>query len=170
MKFEYNIVFSKRKTLGITVKGDNVTVRAPYRTAKSIIYKFLTDHEEWVLRALEKQKIKAAHSPKINPEEEQSLRKAAKEYFNCKTKEYADIMGLKYGRITITSAKTRFGSCSNKGNICFSYRLMAYPEAAREYVIVHELCHLVEMNHSKKFYALVERYLPDYRERKKLLC
>lgn len=169
MKFEYDIVFSKRKTLGITVKGDKVTVRAPYRMSKSVIYKFLNAHEAWVLRALEKQKMRADRVPKINAEEEQHLRKAAKEYFEVRTKEYADIMGLKYGRITITAAKTRFGSCSSKGNVCFSYRLMAYPEAAREYVIVHELCHLVEMNHSKNFYALVERYLPDYKQRKKLL-
>jgi len=78
-------------------------------------------------------------------------------------------MNLKYGRITITSAKTRFGSCSSKGNISYSYKLMLYPEAAREYVVVHELAHLVEMNHSKRFYSLVERYLPDYKERRKLL-
>ena len=71
--------------------------------------------------------------------------------------------------MTITGAKTRFGSCSSKGNISFSYRLMMYPEPAREYVVVHELAHLVEMNHSKRFYAIVERYLPDYKERKKQL-
>ena len=78
-------------------------------------------------------------------------------------------MGLKYSRITITSAETRFGSCSSKGNISYSYRLMLYPEAAREYVVVHELAHLLEMNHSKKFYAIVERYLPDYKERRRML-
>jgi len=78
-------------------------------------------------------------------------------------------MSLKHGRITITSAKTRFGSCSSKGNISYSYRLMLYPEAAREYVVVHELAHLLEMNHSKRFYAIIEKYLPDYKERKKLL-
>ena len=78
-------------------------------------------------------------------------------------------MGLKYSRITITGAKTRFGSCSSKGNISFSYRLMLYPEAAREYVVIHELAHLLEMNHSKRFYAIIEKYIPDYKERKKLL-
>ena len=77
--------------------------------------------------------------------------------------------GLKYNRITITSAKTRFGSCTTQKNISFSYRLMLYPELAREYVVVHELAHLIEMNHSKKFYAIIEKYLPDYKERKKLL-
>lgn len=170
MKFNYEVVFSGRKTLGITVKGDKVTVRAPYRTSRTVINSFLKEHESWVVKALEKQQKKMERRPLVTPENEAQLRYAAKEYFSRKTKEYSEIMGLKYGRITITSAKTRFGSCSSKGNICFSLRLMAYPEAAREYVIVHELCHLLEMNHSKKFYALVERYLPDYKERKKLLC
>ena len=78
-------------------------------------------------------------------------------------------MGLKYGRITITSAQKRFGSCNSNGNICFSYRLMLYPESAREYVIVHELAHLKEMNHSKAFYAIIASVLPDYKHRRKLL-
>jgi hypothetical protein len=96
-------------------------------------------------------------------------KKSAKAYFECKTKEYAHLMNLKYGRITITSAKTRFGSCSSKGNISYSYRLMLYPERAREYVVVHELAHLSEMNHSKRFYSIIEKILPDYKERKKAL-
>jgi predicted metal-dependent hydrolase len=78
-------------------------------------------------------------------------------------------VGLKYGRITITGAKNRFGSCSSKGNIAFSYRLMLYPEAAIDYVVVHELAHLLEMNHSPAFYKIVESVMPDYKERRKLL-
>ena len=78
-------------------------------------------------------------------------------------------MNLKYGRITITSAKTRFGSCSSKGNISFSYRLMLYPRELVDYVIVHELAHLSEMNHSDRFYKIIESVLPDYRERVKRL-
>ena len=78
-------------------------------------------------------------------------------------------MGVKYGRITITSAKKRFGSCSSQGNISFSYRLMLYPEAAREYVVVHELAHLKVMNHSKDFYDVVASVLPDYKNRRRLL-
>ena len=78
-------------------------------------------------------------------------------------------MGIKYGRITIASAKTRFGSCSSKGNISYSYRLMMYPEEAIDYVVVHELAHRIEMNHSPRFYAIVERILPDYKKRRKLL-
>ena len=97
------------------------------------------------------------------------LKKNAKVYFNDKTEYYSKLMGLKYGRITITSAQKRFGSCSSEGNICFSYRLMLYPEEAREYVIVHELAHLKEMNHSARFYKIVESVLPDYKLRRKML-
>ena len=78
-------------------------------------------------------------------------------------------MGAEYGRITITSAKTRFGSCTSQKNISYSYRLMLYPKEAREYVVVHELAHTFEMNHSRGFYAIIEKVLPDYKERKKLL-
>ena len=97
------------------------------------------------------------------------LRKIAREYIVPKTEYFSHIMGLKYGRITITGAKTRFGSCSSKGNLSFSYRLMLYPPEAIDYVIVHELAHLCEMNHSKRFYSIIERVLPDYKERIKRL-
>ena len=97
------------------------------------------------------------------------FRESARIYLTARTEEYAKIMGLKFGRITITSAKTRFGSCSSKGNISYSYRLMLYPKAAIDYVVVHELAHLVEMNHSRRFYDIVEKVLPDYKERIKLL-
>ena len=97
------------------------------------------------------------------------MRKEAKRILPIKTSYYANIMGLKYGRITITGAKTRFGSCSSKGNISFSYRLMLYPDEAIDAVVVHELAHLYEMNHSPRFYKIIETVLPDYKERKKLL-
>ena len=97
------------------------------------------------------------------------LKREAVVYFGEKCREFASDMGLEYNRITITSAKGRFGSCSASKNICFSYRLMLYPPAAREYVIVHELAHLKEMNHSKRFYKIIENYMPDYKERIALL-
>ena len=78
-------------------------------------------------------------------------------------------MGLKYNSVRINGAKTRFGSCSAKKNISYSYRLMAYPEEAIDYVVVHELAHLVEMNHSPRFYNVIARVLPDYKARKRLL-
>ena len=81
---------------------------------------------------------------------------------------YSEKMGLYPTSVKITSAATRFGSCSGKNSICFSYRLMLYPPEAVDYVVVHELAHIKEKNHSARFYALVEMYMPDYRERGKI--
>ena len=119
--------------------------------------------------AIAKQEEKKKNHPEPSLDEESELRKCAKEILPLKTAYFANLMGLKYGRITITGAKTRFGSCSSKGNISYSFRLMTYPDEALDYVVVHELAHLVEMNHSPRFYNIVEQVLPDYKERKKLL-
>jgi predicted metal-dependent hydrolase len=78
-------------------------------------------------------------------------------------------MGLRPAGVKITSAAKRFGSCSAKNSLCFSWRLMRYPEAAIDYVIVHELAHIRHKNHGRDFYTLIGAVLPDYRERKKLL-
>lgn len=97
------------------------------------------------------------------------LRALAAEELPRRVEYYSDKMGLYPTSVKITSAATRFGSCSGKNSICFSYRLMLYPPEAVDYVVVHELAHIKEKNHSARFYALVERYMPDYREREKLL-
>ena len=82
---------------------------------------------------------------------------------------YSEEMGVSYAKVSINSANTRLGSCSSKKTLNFSYRLMLYPHEAIEYVCVHELAHLIEMNHSRKFWSIVEAYMPDYKARKKLL-
>ena len=93
----------------------------------------------------------------------------AREILPEKVAHYAEIMQLQPTGITITGARTRFGSCSPKNRLCFSWRLMAYPEAAIDYVVVHELAHLVHRNHGPEFHALVEHILPDHRQRRALL-
>ena len=166
---EYTLIYADRKTMSISVKGGKITVRAPRKTPKAVIDLFLKKHAEWIEKHLLKEKVIDEKFNNLTDEEIKVLKRDAKKYFKDKTEYFSNIMGLKYGRITITSAETRFGSCSSKGNISYSYRLMLYPEAAREYVVVHELSHLLEMNHSKNFYAIVERYLPDYKERRRML-
>ena len=165
---EYDIIYSKRKTISLVIKDEKLVVRAPIGTRKSRIKKIVDEHSLWIEKGMEKSRERAKKND-ISPEEEKELRKLAKKILPVKTAYYANIMGLKYGRITITSAKTRFGSCSRKGNIAYSYRLMLYPEAAIDYVVVHELAHIVEMNHSPVFYSIVARVLPDYKSRAKLL-
>jgi predicted metal-dependent hydrolase len=165
----YKIIYSERKSVSISVKAGEVILRSPKGVKREILEKILADNSEWVERAIEKTKQISENHPEPTKIEERALRLAARKYFKEKCPIFAEKMGLEYGRISITGAKTRFGSCSSNKNICFSYRLMTYPEEAREYVIVHELCHLVHMNHSRAFYALLERYMPDYKKRKALL-
>ena len=166
---EYNVIFSDRRSISLSIKNGKLTVRAPRKTPTKTIEKLILKHEKWIISHLEKSREKECRYASLTKAEIEKLKKEAKLYFETKTRVFSEITGLKYSRIKITSAKTRFGSCSSDKNICFSYILMLYPEPAREYVIVHELCHLVYMNHSKDFYALLESYLPDYKERKRLL-
>lgn len=166
---EYNIIFSNRRTISLSIKNGVLTVKAPFGTKEKRIEELLKKHERWIEKHLARTAANMEKYESLSFEEVKKLKAAAKEYFSFEIEKFSKIMGLNYGRMTITSAKTRFGSCSSKKNICFSYRLMLYPEAAREYVVVHELCHLVHMNHSKAFYQLLAEYLPDYKERKRLL-
>lgn len=166
---EYEVIYSDRRTLSLSVRDGKLVVRAPRKISKSKIEEAIASRKKWIENNIKKQTIKAKNHPEPTPEEEARLRKEAREVLTAKTLKYADIMGIKYGRITITGAKTRFGSCSSKGNISYSYRLMTYPEEAIDYVVVHELSHILEMNHSPRFYAVIEKVLPDYKERRKLL-
>lgn len=166
---DYKVVYSGRKTISLCVKEGALIVKAPHGTKKARIESLIASHENWINKHIKKQIERDEKYGNLTDEKIVELRKSARQLLPAKVAYYADIMGLKYGRITITSAKTRFGSCSSKGNLSFSYRLMMYPEAAIDYVVVHELAHLKEMNHSPAFYKVVAKVLPDYKERKKLL-
>ena len=166
---EYEVVYSGRRTISLCIKEGRLVVRAPYRTIRERIESVIASHEKWINKHIERQVERNKKYEDLTDEKIALLRKEAKRVLPLKVAYYANIMGLKYGRITITGAKTRFGSCSSKGNISFSYRLMLYPDAAVDYVVVHELAHLIEMNHSPRFYKIIENLLPDYKERKKLL-
>ena len=166
---DYKIIYSNRKTISLCVKNGELVVRAPYGVLKSDIDKIVDSHIDWVEKHVKKQEETEDRFNSLTDENIKYLRKKAKKMLPEKVAYYANIMGLKYGRITITGAKTRFGSCSSKGNISFSYLLMQYPEEAIDYVVVHELAHILEMNHSARFYKIVESVLPDYKERRKLL-
>lgn len=170
--FDYELKRSKRKTVSLQITKDcRVVVKAPLLLTKRRIDKFVSEHENWIKTHLQEQKKRLENAPPEPTEEEiKALKAKAKEYIFPKVKEYAQIMGLEYGELKITSAKTRHGSCNTKThNLCFSYKLIQKPEKAVDYVIVHELAHIVHPNHSKDFYGYIERYMPDYKERIKLL-
>lgn len=166
---EYEIIRSKRRTMCLQVKRDgSVLVRAPFRTSEKVIKDFVFSHTEWINKKQEL--VKNAHVPENFTENEAKiLKERIKNIIEPILEKYSKAMGVSYEKLSINSAKTRFGSCSSRKTLNFSYRLALYPYEAIEYVCVHELAHLTEMNHSKKFWAIVEKYLPDYKERKKLL-
>jgi predicted metal-dependent hydrolase len=105
----------------------------------------------------------------LTMEEIRSLAGKAMEVIPRRVAHYAPIVGVSYGRITIRNQKTRWGSCSGKGNLNFNCLLMLAPPEVLDYVVVHELCHRREMNHSPRFWALVEQVLPDWRQRRQWL-
>lgn len=97
------------------------------------------------------------------------LRQKGKEFLPIRVKELAVKYGFVFNGITIRGQKTRWGSCSRKGNISLNYQLMSYREELIDYVIIHELCHLIEMNHSQRFWKIVEKFIPSYKNLKKEL-
>ena len=166
---EYKIVYSDRKTVALNIKDGELIVRAPRRASRRDIERIVKEYGGWIEKHLTNSIKKQRMYSSLGEENIKELKKMAKEILPKKTAYYASLMNIDYGRITITSAKGRFGSCSSMGNISYSYRLMLYPEEAIDYVVVHELAHRKEMNHSKEFYKIVATVFPDYKERAKLL-
>ena len=166
----YELIRSDRRTVALEVTREGrVLVRAPRRMTQKDIDSFVAKHQDWLDAHLAKQKTWQAAHPEPTPQEQQTLIDKAKAILPEKVARYAAIMGLQPSGITITGARTRFGSCSSKGRLCFSWRLMTYPEEAIDYVVVHELAHIVHRNHGPEFHALVERILPDHRKRRAML-
>ena len=167
---EYELIRSKRTTLAVQVTREGrVIVRAPARLSKTRIEQFVAEHADWIARALANQQARREAHPEPDADKRAELIRRAETELPKKVQHYAHRMGLQPSGLKITAAKTRFGSCSEKNSICFSWRLMEYPESAIDYVVVHELAHIVHKNHGPQFWALVEQYLPDYRERRAML-
>lgn len=163
---EYTLKRSDRKTVAIEITKDcTVLVRAPKRLSEKRIEEFIAQNEKWIEHHIELQRERQKSRKELSEDEIGELRKRAKEYIIPKVREYSEIMGTDYTGIKITSAKTRYGSCSAKNSLCFSLYLMQRPLYAVDYVIVHELAHTVHHNHGKDFYKLIEKYMPDYKDR-----
>ena len=167
---DYNLIRSRRHTISLEIRKDlTVLVRAPIRCSKGEIDQFVQRHEDWIVTHMEKQRQQLEAHPEPTEEERRALIAKAKRELPPKVAHYAALMGVEPAGITITGARTRFGSCSGKNRLSFTWRLMDYPEEAIDGVVVHELAHIVHKNHGKDFYALVESILPDYKQRRKLL-
>ncbi len=169
---EYKIIRSRRKTLSAQIRQGQLEIRAPLRTTDAEIRSFLEKHRRWLekhmmqSRALEQAK---AGLRRLTPAEIAELAEKARRVFPERAAYYAPLIGVDYGKITIRCQKTRWGSCSAKGNLNFNCLLMLAPDGVIDSIVVHELCHRKHMNHSAKFYAEMEKALPDYRRHQKWL-
>lgn len=169
---EFELHRSRRQSISMEITEDlRILVRAPLRMRMEDIERFVSEHEQWAEKHLERVRIRRERERRYesSPEAVEQLKKQAAAFIPPRVAYYAQLMGLHPTGVKITSARKRFGSCSGKNSLCFSYQLMMYPPAAIDYVVVHELAHIVHKNHSAAFYRLIEQYLPDYRERIKLL-
>ena len=164
------IVRSNRKTIGLQVNADlTVTVRAPYGVTEQEIDRLIRRKKGWITKSMEKMRQlneyrEENHIQQRSMEEIRELADEAVKKVPERVRYYAPIVGVNYGRITIRNQKTRWGSCSSKGNLNFNCLLMLVPPEVLDYVVVHELCHRKHMNHSKEFWAEVEKVLPNYKE------
>ncbi len=163
--FQVSIVRSDRKTLAIQLKNGTVIARAPKRMKEKDIYAFIESKKEWIAKHLSEQLARQKQAKALPPftqEEINALVLQAKEVIPKKVAFYAEQIGVAYNRITIRCQRTRWGSCSSQGNLNFNCLLMLLPDEIIDSIVVHELCHRKQMNHSAKFYAEIERVFPDY--------
>lgn len=164
------VIRTNRKTLAIQVNSDlSVTVRAPRCVTDKEIECILKEKNLWIQKHIKQFRKKKAQSElsdrkPFTKDEIQKLAKEAVQYIPKRVEYFAEIVGVNYGRITIRNQKTRWGSCSGKGNLNFNCFLMLAPTEVIDYVVVHELCHRKEMNHSKNFWSEVEKVLPEYKK------
>ena len=168
---QIKVIRSKRKTMALEVGLNDVIVRAPLNTSDAEIYSFVNQHKDWLEKKISKreERLSAGVQRHLTDEDIRLLANEAMEYIPKRAEHFATIIGVDYNGITIRNQKTRWGSCSQKGNLNFNCLLMLMPKNVIDSVVVHELCHRKHMNHSKAFYAEVVRVFPEYYECEKWL-
>ena len=168
MNVPYQIIKSDRKTIAIQIKPDGqVVVRCPKRMRIEEAKRFVESKADWIEKHLAKRALQDV--AKYTAKEIEQLREQARKLVTERVKFYAPIIGVSYGQIAIRTQHIRWGSCSSKGNLNFNCLLALVPPEVLDYVVVHELCHRKELNHSARFWNEVERILPDYKTRRSWL-
>jgi hypothetical protein len=158
--------------MSVEVRGGEVIVRVPNRTSRRTADEFVRSHWDWIRKHLEKSRVQQEQLnsvEKLTQAELDELYRRAKAFFPGRARYYADLLGVDFGRITIRCQRSRWGSCSAKKNLNFNCLLMLTPPQVIDSVVAHEVCHLVEMNHSDRFYSLLLKIFPDYRRWNKWL-
>ena len=175
-EIEVEIIRSKRRSMAIQIRTDgSVVVRVPTRASDRAVKRFVSAHARWIAdnrQEMFERRKKLADNPYDIPAWE-SLSAADKKIAKQKIMEhvdyYANRMEIDYGSISMRNQKSRWGSCSSKGNLNFNYRLAYLPEELLDYVVVHELAHRRHMDHSAAFWEEVETYYPAYRKCRQML-
>ena len=163
---QYTVIRSNRKTLALQIKDGDLIVRAPRKAKRAEIDAMIDQHRLWIEKHWQKaeQHRQAAEAlESLTMEEIHALADQALKVIPERVRYYAPLIGVTYGRITIRNQRTKWGSCSAQGNLNFNCLLMLTPPEVLDSVVVHELCHRKEMNHSERFYAEVFRVFPDYK-------
>ncbi len=159
-----------RKSLTVTVTPQGeLLVRAPLAMSDHEIERFLRQKRYWIYKQGVRAREEARSRVQFTEAEEKAYREQARRKLSERTDHYKRILGVEYGRIRIGDQKTRWGSCSSRKTISYNWRLIRMPEEIQDYVVVHELCHLLHMDHSGAFWDTVAGVLPDYRKRRRWL-
>ena len=166
-----NIVRSHRKTISLQIQEDGtLLIRAPLRMTDAVIFDFIQSHQQWIekhVSAMEQRRVEKA--PAFTAEEIRAMAEETRRFLPPLLDQYSRAIGVRPSRMTVRSQKTRWGSCSSQGGLNFNCLLALTPDNIRRYVVIHELCHLREMNHSPAFWNLVASQMPDYRKAKEWL-
>ena len=168
------VIRSNRKSIGLEVRSaDDIRVRIPSRLSDRELKKFVNAHKDWIFEKTELIENWEDQRASTGAPSWEGLSKVElqniKNKFADRVSYFAEIMNVTFGRITIRNQKTRWGSCSTKGNLNFNYQLYYLPDELLDYVVVHELSHRRHMDHSKEFWTEVEKYCPNYRKLRKNL-
>ncbi|MBO4563578.1 MAG: M48 family metallopeptidase [Clostridia bacterium] len=164
----YTVIKSRRKTIGLSVgRGGEIIVRAPYGCSKRAIERFVRDSEGWIAKQRKKlldMEAEAEDQGKLTEADIKALADGMRAVLPDKLARYSALLGVTYSRVSVRCQKTKWGSCSAAGNLNFNCLLMLAPESVLDYVVVHELCHIKHMDHSKAFWADVAAVFPAYAE------
>lgn len=173
MQIIYIIQKSRRRSISVSILADNkVLVKAPYGTPERTVQEFLVAKKGWITKHLEKQnrEVEQAESLGILTDDEvKKIKRRARKIIPQRVEYWANKIGVSYGRIAIRLQSSRWGSCAQNGNLNFNCLLVLMPQEILDSVVVHELCHRKHMNHSKEFYAEIDRVFPDYKRCNKWL-
>lgn len=148
--------------------GGRVLVTRPYFISEKKAISFLSLKKEWILKSIEKQKLVSPRKS-FTKKDYFKNKDLAREEVLKRLEHFNQFYRFKYKKIYIRNQKTRWGSCSSMGNLSFNWKIIKLSEKLKSYIIVHELCHLKELNHSKRFWELVSRTIPDYKETRRLV-